>query len=155
MLEKRDVKIGLKREKVEAAKMKTQAGMMKAMDETSNIALVKMTQEAKILMENMSNTYPLARAWYARMRDVPRTHRKEGDGSPSGGGIGIHGGIGNTTGRGVATRDRHTAGRRRVGCRGGDSTAHAVPLIHLSMKPKKLVAGLFEELHPNFYLYSD
>jgi hypothetical protein len=62
MLKKQDVKIGPEREKVEAAKMEAQAGMMKAMNETSNIALSKMTQQAKILMENLSNTEPLARA---------------------------------------------------------------------------------------------
>jgi hypothetical protein len=47
---------------VEAAKMEAQAGMMKAMNETSIIALSKMTQQAKLLMENLSNTDPLARA---------------------------------------------------------------------------------------------
>jgi hypothetical protein len=35
MLEKQDVKIGLEREKVEAAKMETQTGVMKAMNEAT------------------------------------------------------------------------------------------------------------------------
>jgi hypothetical protein len=50
MLENQDVKLGLEREKVEAAKMKARSGMMKAMNEASNISLTKMSQEAKILM---------------------------------------------------------------------------------------------------------
>jgi hypothetical protein len=43
MLDKQNVKIGLEREKVEAAKMESQADKMKAMNEVSNIALAKMT----------------------------------------------------------------------------------------------------------------
>jgi hypothetical protein len=62
MLEKQDVKLGLEREKVEATKMEAQAGMMKAMNETSNIALTKISQEAKILMTDMPSMDPLARA---------------------------------------------------------------------------------------------
>jgi hypothetical protein len=50
MLDKQDVKLGLKREKVEAVKMETQADMMQSMNQASHIALAKMTQEAKILM---------------------------------------------------------------------------------------------------------
>ena len=69
MLDKQDVKIGLEREKVEAAKMEAQAGMMKAMNEASNIALAKMTQEAKILMADMLNMDPLARAWHEMYRE--------------------------------------------------------------------------------------
>jgi hypothetical protein len=38
MLDKQDVKIGLGQEKVEAAKIKAKAGMMKAANEASNIA---------------------------------------------------------------------------------------------------------------------
>jgi hypothetical protein len=62
MLDKQDVKLGLEREKVEATKMEAQAGMMKVMNETSNIALTKISQEAKILMTDMSSMDPLARA---------------------------------------------------------------------------------------------
>jgi hypothetical protein len=62
MLDKQDVKLGLEREKVEATKMEAQAGMMKVMNETSNIALTKISQEAKILMTDMPSMDPLARA---------------------------------------------------------------------------------------------
>jgi hypothetical protein len=54
--------LGLEREKVEATKMEAQAGTMKAMNETSNIALTKISQESKILMTDMSSMDPLARA---------------------------------------------------------------------------------------------
>jgi hypothetical protein len=48
MLDKEDVKVGHEREKVESTKMEAQASMMKAMNESSNISLAKITQEAKI-----------------------------------------------------------------------------------------------------------
>jgi hypothetical protein len=64
MLDKKDVKIGLEREKVEAAKIEAQAGMVKSMNEAANIVLAKMTQEVNILMADMSTMDPLARAWH-------------------------------------------------------------------------------------------
>jgi hypothetical protein len=69
MLEKQDVKIGLEREKVEAAKMEAQAGVMKSMNETTQLSLAKMTQESKILMAYMVSIDPLARAWHAMYRE--------------------------------------------------------------------------------------
>jgi hypothetical protein len=52
MLDKQDVKIVLEGEKMEAAKMEAQTSVMKAMNKASNIALAKITQETKTLMEN-------------------------------------------------------------------------------------------------------
>jgi hypothetical protein len=46
--------LGFERENLEAAKTKTQADKMNAMNEVSNIALAKMSQEANILMADMS-----------------------------------------------------------------------------------------------------
>jgi hypothetical protein len=54
----------LREKKVEAAKLKAQAIMLKAMNESNNVALAKMKEEAKILMTDMSTMDPLARAWY-------------------------------------------------------------------------------------------
>jgi hypothetical protein len=39
MLDKQDVKLGIEREKMKAAKMEAQANMMKAMNEASDITL--------------------------------------------------------------------------------------------------------------------
>jgi hypothetical protein len=64
MLEKQDVKIGLEREKVEATKMEAQDGVMKAMNEATQLLLAKMTQESKILMADMASMDPLARVWF-------------------------------------------------------------------------------------------
>jgi hypothetical protein len=64
MLEKQDVKIGLEREKVEAAKMEAQDGVMKAMNVATQLSLAKVTQESKILMADMVSMDPLARAWH-------------------------------------------------------------------------------------------
>jgi hypothetical protein len=50
------------REKVEAAKLEAQATMVKAMNESSNVALAKVKYEAKILMEDMSTMDLLAKA---------------------------------------------------------------------------------------------
>jgi hypothetical protein len=69
MLDKQDIKIGLDNEKVEAAKMEAHASMMKAMNEASTIALAKITQEAKILMADMSNMDSLARVWHEMCRE--------------------------------------------------------------------------------------
>jgi hypothetical protein len=66
MLEKHDVKIGLEREKVEATKMEAQVGVMKAMNEATQLSLAKMTQESKILIASMD---PLARAWNEMYRE--------------------------------------------------------------------------------------
>jgi hypothetical protein len=69
MLDKQDVKLGLKREKVEVTKMEAQDGMVKAMHEASHIELAKMTQEEKILMADMSGINLLVRAWYEIYRE--------------------------------------------------------------------------------------
>jgi hypothetical protein len=63
MLEKHDVKIGLEREKVEATKMEAQVGVMKAMNEATQLSLAKLTQESKILMADV------ARAWHEMYRE--------------------------------------------------------------------------------------
>ncbi|KAK1678997.1 hypothetical protein QYE76_039845 [Lolium multiflorum] len=68
MLEKQDVKIGLEREKVEATKMEAQAGVMKAMNEATQLSLAEMTQESKILMTDMASMDPLARVWIEMYR---------------------------------------------------------------------------------------
>jgi hypothetical protein len=52
----------LEREKVEAAKLEAQATMLKAINESSNVALAKMNEEEKILQADMSTMEPLARA---------------------------------------------------------------------------------------------
>jgi hypothetical protein len=52
------------RDKVEA-----QASMMKAMNEASRNAFSKMTEEAKILMADLSVVNPLVRAWNEMYRE--------------------------------------------------------------------------------------
>jgi hypothetical protein len=78
-LEKQDVKTRLEREKVEAAKMEFQAGVMKAKNEATRLSLAKMIQEFKTLMADMARMDPLAR-------------REGGDVGTSCGGV--HGSIG-------------------------------------------------------------
>jgi hypothetical protein len=49
--------------------MEAQVVMVFTMNEASNIALAKMTQEAKILMVDMSNMDPLVRVWHEMCRE--------------------------------------------------------------------------------------
>jgi hypothetical protein len=44
----------LREKKVEAAKLKAQAIMLKAMNESNNVALAKMKEEAKILTDMLT-----------------------------------------------------------------------------------------------------
>jgi hypothetical protein len=54
MMETQQEKLMLEREKVEATKLKDQATMRKAMNESTNIVLAKMKEEANILQADMS-----------------------------------------------------------------------------------------------------
>jgi hypothetical protein len=69
MMETQQEKLKLEREKVGSAKLEAQATMLKAMNESTNVALAKIKEEAKILQEDMSTMDPLARAWYMMYRD--------------------------------------------------------------------------------------
>ncbi|KAK1692295.1 hypothetical protein QYE76_008992 [Lolium multiflorum] len=69
ILEKQDMKIELEREKVEAAKMEAHAATMKATNEATRLSLTKMSQESKILMDDMEKMDPLARAWHEMYRE--------------------------------------------------------------------------------------
>jgi hypothetical protein len=53
-----------KKKKVKAAKLEAQAIILKPMNESSNVALAKMEEEAKILTVDLSTMDPLAKAWY-------------------------------------------------------------------------------------------
>jgi hypothetical protein len=59
----------LEREKIEAAKVEAQATMLKAVKESSNVALAKIKEESKILMADISTMDPLEIAWYLMYRD--------------------------------------------------------------------------------------
>ncbi|KAK1649438.1 hypothetical protein QYE76_067243 [Lolium multiflorum] len=69
ILDKQDMKIELEREKVEAAKMEAHAASMKATNEATQLSLAKMSQESKILMDDMEKMDPLARAWHEMYRE--------------------------------------------------------------------------------------
>ena len=69
MLDKQYVKIGLERDKVKVVKMEAQVGVMKSMNEATQLSLAKMTQESKILMEDMESMDPLARGWHEMYRE--------------------------------------------------------------------------------------
>ncbi|KAK1645907.1 hypothetical protein QYE76_063712 [Lolium multiflorum] len=63
IVDKQDMKIELEREKVEAAKMEAHAAAMRAANEATQLSLAKMSQESKILMDDMEKVGPLASAW--------------------------------------------------------------------------------------------
>jgi hypothetical protein len=69
MYETQQEKLKLERERVVAAKLEAQATMIKAMNESTNVALAKMKEEEKILQADMSIIDPLARAWYMMYRE--------------------------------------------------------------------------------------
>jgi hypothetical protein len=68
MYETQQEKLKLKTERVDAAKLEAQATMIKAMNESTNVASAKM-KEAKILQADMSIMDPLARTWYMMYRE--------------------------------------------------------------------------------------
>jgi hypothetical protein len=83
-------------EKVDAAKMEAHAGMMKVMNEASDIKVSKMSQEAKIIIADISGMDPLTMASYNMYRErnnkeVLAAQINVGIGDH--GCIGIHGGI--------------------------------------------------------------
>ncbi|KAK1628194.1 hypothetical protein QYE76_002509 [Lolium multiflorum] len=69
ILEKQDMKIELKRETVEAAKMEAHDAAMKATNEATQLSLAKMSQESKILMADVEKIHPLARDWHEMYRE--------------------------------------------------------------------------------------
>jgi hypothetical protein len=68
MYETQQEKLKLVRERVDTAKLEAQATMIKAVNESTNVALAKMKEDAKILQADMSIMDPLARAWYMMYR---------------------------------------------------------------------------------------
>ncbi|KAK1696857.1 hypothetical protein QYE76_013554 [Lolium multiflorum] len=69
ILDKQDMKIELKRGRVEAAKMEVHAAAIKATNEATQLSLAKMSQESKILMADMKKIDPLVRAWHEMYRE--------------------------------------------------------------------------------------
>jgi hypothetical protein len=65
LMEKQQEKLKPEREKVKASRLEAQAKY--TMNESNNVALAKMKEEAKNLTR--SNMDPLARAWYMMYRD--------------------------------------------------------------------------------------
>jgi hypothetical protein len=69
MMETQEEKLKLGKEKVKVAKLEAQSTMFKALNESSNIALEKMKEKAKILTADLSTMDPLARACHMMYRD--------------------------------------------------------------------------------------
>ena len=69
ILDSKDMKIELKREMMEAAKMEAHAAAMKATNKAAQLSLAKMSQESKILTADMEKMDPLARAWHEMYRE--------------------------------------------------------------------------------------
>jgi dTDP-glucose pyrophosphorylase len=68
MYETQQEKLNLEREKVAAAKLDAKATMIKAMNESSNVALAKMKEDTKILQEDM---YTMGSVGKSTVHDVP------------------------------------------------------------------------------------
>jgi hypothetical protein len=64
MMETQYEKLKLEKEMVQASKLEAQATMLKAMNESSNVALAKKKEKSKILMADMSTMDSLARTRY-------------------------------------------------------------------------------------------